>query len=96
MIELLAAGLVCDDLSYEAIEADNRDGGPAIGGQFVLAMSPDVLAGPGWADHSEALLSELSAMEGVRLPGARRFANRHDTGPREINAELVEPLRSQR
>lgn len=59
-------------------------------------MSPDVLAGPGWADHSEAFLSEPSAMEGIRVPGERRFANRRDTGRREINAELVESLRSQR
>ncbi len=96
MIELLAAGLVGDYFSYEAIEADNRDGGPAIGGEFVLAMSPEVLAGPGWADHSEAFLDELAGMEGVRLPGARRFAHRQDTGPRHVNAELVESLRAQR
>ena len=94
MIELLAAGLVGDYFSYEAIEADNRDGGPAIGGQFILAMSPEVLAGEGWASHSDAFLDELAAMEGVRMPGERRFANRQDTGPREVNSELVSTLRA--
>ena len=94
MIELLAAGLVGDYFSYEAVEADNRDGGPAIGGEFILAMSPEIMAGAGWADHSEAFLDELSSMDGVRLPGARRFANRSDSGPRQVNAELVESLRA--
>lgn len=93
MIELLAAGLVGDYFSYEAIKVDNRDGGPAIGGEFILAMSPQVLAGPGWAEHSDAFLDELEAMEGVRLPGQRRFANRASTAPRHINAELVTSLR---
>jgi delta1-piperideine-2-carboxylate reductase len=94
MIELLAAGLVGDHFSYEAAAADNRDGGPAIGGEFVLAMSPDVLAGPGWADHSEAFLTELAGMEGVRLPGERRFRNRRDAGPRHVDADLVASLRA--
>lgn len=94
MIELLAAGLVGDYFSYEAGAADNRDGGPAIGGEFVLAMSPDVLAGPGWADHSEAFLTELTGLDGVRLPGQRRFANRRDLGPRQVDADLVASLRA--
>ncbi|MEM7091572.1 MAG: Ldh family oxidoreductase [Actinomycetota bacterium] len=95
MIELLAAGLVGDYFSYEAIEADNRDGGPAIGGQFVMALSPEVLAGEGWQDHAEGFLGELEGMEGVRLPGRRRFANRRDEGTRQVNAELVASLRAE-
>lgn len=94
MIELLAAGLVGDYFSYEAVKADNRDGGPAIGGEFILALSPEVLTGPGWADHSDAFLTELESMDGVRLPGQRRFANRRSTDPIEVNPELVESLRA--
>lgn len=94
MIELLAAGLVGDYFSYEAARVDNRDGGPAIGGEFILALSPEVLAGSGWAEHSEAFLDELTLMEGVRIPGQRRFANRNDDGPRQIDAELVRSLRA--
>lgn len=93
MIELLAAGLVGDYFSYEAIKNDNRDGGPAIGGEFILAMSPEVLAGSGWAEHSEGFLTELERMEGVRMPGARRFTNRGSDEPRQVNAELVQTLR---
>ncbi|MEL7155080.1 MAG: Ldh family oxidoreductase [Actinomycetota bacterium] len=94
MIELLAAGVVGDLFSYEAAAVDNADGGPAIGGEFVLALSPEVLAGPGWADHSNAFLDELAALDGVRLPGQRRFANRALAGPREVDADLVATIRS--
>ncbi len=94
MIELLAAGLVGDYFSYEAVKADNRDGGPAMGGEFILAMSPEVLTGPGWAEHSNAFLDELEGMDGVRMPGQRRFTNRMANAPTEVNAELVESLRS--
>ena len=93
MIELLSAGLVGDYFSYEAVEADNRDGGPARGGEFMMALSPEVLAGADWAAHSEAFLTRLGGMEGVRLPGQRRFANRASDVPREVNAELVAELR---
>lgn len=93
MIELLAAGLVGDWFSYEAAEVDNRDGGPASGGEFVLALSPEVLAGPDWAEHSEAFLARLGSLEGVRLPGQRRFANRRSTAPMEIDADLVATIR---
>lgn len=94
MIELLAAGLTGDYFSYEAVEADNGDGGPAIGGQFVMALSPAILAGPDWADHGDRFLVELTSMEGVRVPGERRFENRRSTTPRLVNAELVASLRA--
>lgn len=92
MIELLAAGLVGDNFSYEAATADNGDGGPAVGGEFILAMSPEVLAGPGWAEHSESFLSELERLDGVRLPGRRRFDRRASTGPRDVDSSLLELL----
>jgi delta1-piperideine-2-carboxylate reductase len=93
MIELLAAGLVGDYFSYEAIQYDNRDGGPAIGGEFILAMSPEILSGPDWATHSDGFLSELESMDGVRMPGQRRFANRLDEGTRTVNDDLVATIR---
>lgn len=93
MIELLAAGLVGDYFSYEAAEADNKDGGPARGGELIMALSPKILAGSDWAEHSEDFLTRLETMEGVRLPGKRRFANRLSDAPREVNAALVAQLR---
>lgn len=93
MIELLAAGLVGDYFSYEAVEADNGDGGPAIGGEFILAMSPEVLAGPGWAEHSDAFLTELESMPGVRMPSQRRFERRAKHQTVDVDADLIEMLR---
>ncbi|MGB1862756.1 MAG: Ldh family oxidoreductase [Candidatus Puniceispirillum sp.] len=92
MVELLAAGLTGEQFSFEAKENDNADGGPARGGEMILAMSPDIIAGAGWPEHVEAFVAKLDAMDGVRLPGARRHKNRLDTGAREVNAALLETI----
>jgi len=93
MVELLAAGLVGENFSFEAREGDNGDGGPPQGGQFILAMSPEVVAGPGWADHCDTFFTRLTGLEGVRLPGERRHKNRVSNTPRAINTPLVEKIR---
>ena len=94
MVELLAAGLVGDMFSFEAKEADNKDGGPARGGEFIMALSPKLIAGDGWNEHAEKFFEKMISMEGVRLPGQRRHNNRKDTGPREINTSLIEKFKS--
>ena len=94
MVELLCAGMVGERFSFEAAKVDNNDGGPAGGGEFLLAMSPAIMAGPDWAAHAEGFFAELTGLEGVRLPGQRRHANRLSDAPRPINAELVEKIRS--
>jgi len=92
MIELLAAGLVGDLFSFEAKEADNNDGGPARGGEFIMALSPELIAGKNWNDHAEKFFEQMKSLEGVRLPGERRHKNRLDTGPRSINTDLVNKI----
>ena len=94
MVELLAAGLVGDMFSFEAKAADNKDGGPARGGEFIMAFSPQLIAGDGWNEHAEKFFEQMELMDGVRLPGQRRHNNRKDTGPRKINTELVEKIKS--
>lgn len=94
MVEFLSAGLTGDNFSYEAFEGDNNDGGPARGGEMIIAISPALMAGEGWEDHSEAFMERLTGLKGVRLPGERRHKNRLDKGPRNINAALVETIRS--
>jgi len=77
MVELLAAGLIGQPLSFEAGEEDNRDGGPPRGGVLLLAMDPQKFGdAEGWLQHSESFLQRLSGLDDVRLPGARRAANR--------------------
>ena len=92
MIELLAAGLVGDLFSFEAAKQDNNDGGPARGGEFIMALSPELIAGKNWNEHSEKFFQQMKGLEGVRLPGERRHKNRLDKGPRSINKELVENI----
>ena len=92
MVELLAAGLIGDMFSFEAKEVDNKDGGPARGGEFIMALSPKLIAGDGWDEHAEKFFKIMESMEGVRLPGKRRHINRKDNGPRNINTELVDKI----
>ena len=93
MIELLSAGLVGDLFSFEAKKEDNKDGGPARGGEFIMALSPELIAGKGWPDHSEKFFEQMLSLKGVRLPGQRRHTNRLSNGPRNINKELVEKIK---
>ena len=94
LIELLAAGLVGDLFSFEAKEADNNDGGPARGGEFIMALSPKLIAGENWNEHAEKFFAQMKSLDGVRLPGERRHKNRLDKGPRQINSQLVEKIKS--
>jgi delta1-piperideine-2-carboxylate reductase len=93
MVELLAAAAVGERFSFETAAEDNKDGGPPRGGEFVLAMSPELMAGPGWAAHAEGFFAQFDAIEGARLPGARRMKNRKDHGPRKVDAGLVEKIK---
>ena len=93
MIELLSAGLVGDLFSFEAEKVDNNDGGPARGGEFIMALSPQLIAGDGWNEHAEKFFNQMTSLEGVRLPGQRRHNNRKDKGHRKINNELVEKIK---
>ena len=78
MIELFSAGLTGDNFSFEAAKTDNNDGGPAKGGELVLAINPELIAGPNWDTHSEGFFNEIKQLKGIRLPGERRHRNRLD------------------
>ena len=93
MVELLSAGLAGDLFSFEAKEEDNNDGGPARGGEFILSISPELIAGKGWENHSEKFFNKMLSLDGVRLPGQRRHKNRLSNEPRKINAELVKKIK---
>ena len=94
MVELLAGALVGDNFSYETAAKDNNDGGPPSGGEFILAISPDKLSENDWDKHSSEFFEKMKSMDGVRLPGERRHKNRLDKGPRNINEELVNKIKS--
>ena len=94
MVELLAGALLGETFSYETAAKDSNDGGPPAGGEFILAMSPDKISGDDWNKHSDEFFNKMKSMEGVRLPGERRHKNRLDKGPRNINEELVNKIKS--
>ena len=94
MVELLAGALVGDNFSFETAAKDNNDGGPPSGGEFILAFSPGKLSDSDWDKHADEFFNKMKSMEGVRLPGERRHKNRLDKGPRNINKELVNKIKS--
>ena len=67
MIELFSAGLTGDNFSFEAAKTDNNDGGPAKGGELVLAINPELIAGPDWDSHSEEFFKEIKQLKGCLL-----------------------------
>ncbi len=80
MVELLAGGLIGEGFGFEAAQYDTKDGGPPRGGEFMLAIDPDRCGdAASWADHAERFFEGLTALEGARLPGDRRYANRART-----------------
>ncbi len=96
MVELLTAGLSGETFSDETKARDNADGGPPIGGQFLLAMSPEIIAIDDWQSHCDLFFERMSGLpgQGVRLPGERRHKNRLSTAARQINSELLEKIKA--
>jgi len=80
MVELLAGGLIGESFSFEAAVRDNGDGGPPQGGEFMMAMNPDLMGdADGWAAHADRFFDKMLEQDNVRLPGARRHTNRAKT-----------------
>ena len=59
-----------------------------------MAFSPKLIAGDDWDEHAEVFFKKMESLDGVRLPGKRRHNNRKDEGPRNINEELVNKIKS--
>ena len=89
MIDLLAGPLIGEAFSAEAGRKDNGDGGPAQGGELIIAIDPAGMgAGAGAIDHAEELFAEMTGQEGVRLPGDRRLKARAATPTEGIQVPL--------
>jgi len=89
MVELLAASLIGEQLSFEAAVQDNNDGGPPRGGEFILALDP----GHGLAS-AEGLFSKMLEQDGARLPGDGRRAKRQSIAENgvQIPSELYSKI----
>jgi (2R)-3-sulfolactate dehydrogenase (NADP+) len=75
MVEVLAAGLTGANWSFQASSLGDDQGGPPRLGQTFIAIDPVAMA-PDFVPRTAAMLSAMLVQEGVRLPGARRHANR--------------------
>jgi delta1-piperideine-2-carboxylate reductase len=94
MVELFAAGLTGDVFSYEAQENDNNDGGPPSGGEFIMALNPEIISDSDWEKHCDDFFQKLLSIDGVRLPGSRRHKKRLEGNYRSINEELLLKVKS--
>lgn len=92
MIELLSAGATGDAFSFEAQANDNDDGGPAKGGEFLIAISPKILAGEKWASHCDEFFKQYNKIDGARIPGSKRHEARSDKSKRKVNKLLVREI----
>ena len=91
MVELLSAGLLGEQFGAEASHALPKDGGPNRGGQLIIAFNPEKFGNAGaWVEHCEQFFGELLSLDGVRLPGDRRLAQR-ELSVRD-GVEIPEPL----
>lgn len=96
MVELLAGAVAGDLFSYEAGKKGPEDGGPPEGGELLLAIDPGAFGhGTAWQARSEAFFAALAAIEGTRLPGDRRHANRSSAAETGVlvPAKLLEVIR---
>jgi (2R)-3-sulfolactate dehydrogenase (NADP+) len=75
MVEVLAAGLTGANWSFQASSLGDDHGGPPRLGQTFIAIDPGAMASD-FVPRLETLLTAMLAQDGVRLPGARRHANR--------------------
>ena len=85
MIELMACGLIGDLFSYETALEDNGDGGPARGGELIIAMDPRRFGAENYLEHTDKFFSELTSQPGLRLPGDRRYKTRAETMTAGVN-----------
>lgn len=96
MVELMAGPMLGAPFSVEQKAGDNGDGGPATGGEFMLAIDPVILSGnPDVLAHGEKLFDALLAQPGTRLPAERRYQVRPEnekTGI-EIPTKLYETIK---
>lgn len=79
MVDLMCGPLIGEVSSVEAGAQDNGDGGPATGGELILALDPSRFGGDDAVARGERLFAAMLEQDGVRLPGQRRLKAREQT-----------------
>jgi (2R)-3-sulfolactate dehydrogenase (NADP+) len=93
MVDVLAGVLTGSNCSYEASMFANTEGGPPNVGQTIIAMDP-AFFGDGFVPHMETMFNALTEGNDVRIPGARRGAERvkHEAEGVEVPETLLEQI----
>ena len=76
MVEIMAAALSGSCFGYEASSFFAAEGDPPHVGQFLLGIDPGPFSQGVFGDRLEALLAEIEAQPGARLPGQRALKAR--------------------
>ena len=90
MVELIAGPLIGEPTSRAAAALDNGDGGPPLGGELLIAISPEVVgSGPpgAWHQQAEGFFADARQQTGIRLPSDRR----HDARERSEQHGVAVP-----
>ncbi|MEM9060502.1 MAG: Ldh family oxidoreductase [Pseudomonadota bacterium] len=89
MVDLMCGPLIGEVTSVEAGAEDNGDGGPATGGELILAFDPAKFGGGDAIERGERLFAAMLEQDGVRLPGGRRLEARKRTPSEGITIPLA-------
>ena len=76
LVEVLAAGLVGANWSFQASPLGNNEGGPPNIGQLFIAIDSGLFGAEAFGDRLETLVAAIRAQEGTRLPGDGRHRAR--------------------
>jgi (2R)-3-sulfolactate dehydrogenase (NADP+) len=94
-VEILAAGLTGAHFGFEASSFFTGEGEPPRVGQLFILFDATRLAGEGYAERLDHLLSAITSQSGTRLPGQRRLqirARRRKEGI-DVPDKLLDELR---
>jgi (2R)-3-sulfolactate dehydrogenase (NADP+) len=95
MVELLTAALAGASFAFEASSFYTADGPPPRIAQTFLILDPKAFGTETFVERVEALVADVSAQPGTRLPGERRHASRAAARAHgvEIGEDLLAELR---
>ncbi len=97
IVELLVCALSGAAYGFESDSFFTAEGRPTRIGQAFLAIDPNALAGNDvYLERVDTLVAAMTADAGVRLPGARRLANRDKARAEgvQVPAELLAKIRA--
>ena len=96
MVEILAAALSASCFGYEASSFFAAEGPAPRVGALLIGIDPGPFSSDQFGPRLEALIAEILAQPGTRIPGARRLAAREAAAkdgvvlPEALHAQLLE------